>query len=223
MFVCLLVWAYSLCVSTPPLFDIANKYIPEGFLTTCSYDYLSKDILSRIFVLTMFFTSYIVPLTMIILSYTGIILSMKHSTKQFTGSDDERKRTEGEARNFVSRQKAEFELVRSCIYLIALWTIAWTPYAIVSLVGLFTDGHLITPEVSMYPAAFAKCASLIDSYVYGLSHPAFKKVLESKLIFLGLWNKNSGIKKTIEITSAHCNTFSRSETDGTDRKHSVAV
>lgn len=222
--VCLFVWLYSLLVSVPPLSGLVNNYIPEGFLTTCSFDYLSKDISSRVYVLTMFFASYVIPLTLIVLSYTGVILSMKKSSEQFTGSErSEAERTRSEARNFRCAKRSEYELMKSCLMLIGLWTVAWTPYAIVSLLGLFTDGSLITPEVSMFPAIFAKCASLLDSYVYGLSHPGFRKEVKAKLIYLGIWRKRS-TKRTIEITSAQFRTLSKSfNNNGTYATPSVAL
>lgn len=222
--VCLLVWFYSLLVAVPPLFGLVNNYIPEGFLTTCSFDYLSKTVSSRVYVLTMFFTSYVIPLTLIVSSYTGVMFSMKKSSEQFTGSERSKtERTKSEARNFQCAQRSEYELMKSCLMLIVLWTIAWTPYAVVSLLGLFTDGSLITPEVSMFPAIFAKCASLVDSYVYGLSHPGFRKEVKTRLIYLGIWRKRS-MKRTIEITSAQFRTLSKSSNNnGTYATPSVAL
>lgn len=58
--------------------------------------------------------------------------------------------------------------------IIGLWVAAWTPYAVVALLGIFSKRHLITPLVSMVPALFCKTAACLDPFVYALSHPRFK-------------------------------------------------
>ena len=45
-------WIYSAlfgAAASLPLFGV-SKYVPEGFLTGCSYDYLSDDLATRILV-----------------------------------------------------------------------------------------------------------------------------------------------------------------------------
>lgn len=208
---CILIWIYSMAISVVPLLGIGiNKYIPEGFLTTCSFDYLSKDVSSQIFVLTMFFTSYVIPLIIITCSYVAIVITMKHSSRQFTS--DKQASTDNR-RCHEASQKMEYELMKACLFLITLWTISWTPYAIVSLLGLFTDGSYITPETSMYPAVFAKVASLLDSYVYGLSHPGFKRQMISKLSYIGIWTRGGFRRHRHDITSARFKTYVKSDSN----------
>lgn len=75
------------------------------------------------------------------------------------------------------RQKEETKLALTVFVIILLWLLSWTPYAVVALLGITGQKHLITPLVSMIPAVFCKSASALDPYVYALSHPKVKDQL----------------------------------------------
>lgn len=63
------------------------------------------------------------------------------------------------------------------IGIIAMWFVAWSPYAVVALLGVSGQNHLITPLISMVPALFCKTASCLDPYVYAVSLPRFRNEL----------------------------------------------
>ena len=77
-------------------------------------------------------------------------------------------------------QKIEVTIAKIVIGLVGLWLIAWTPYALVALIGISGNGHLLTPLVTMIPALFAKSAACIDPFVYSLNHPKIKAELFSR-------------------------------------------
>lgn len=58
------------------------------------------------------------------------------------------------------------------------WVFAWTPYCIVSLIGIMGYGSSISPFASMLPSIFAKSACCIDPYLYAVTHPRFRTELE---------------------------------------------
>jgi len=67
-----LTWIYSLVFASLPFFGV-GKYVPEGYLTGCSFDYLSKDMTTKIFILVFFIGAWVVPLSIIMYSYSSII------------------------------------------------------------------------------------------------------------------------------------------------------
>ena len=73
----LLTWLYSALFASLPLFGV-GKYVPEGYLTGCSFDYLSNELSSKIFVLVFFIGAWMVPLIIIIYSYSSIIGAVAH-------------------------------------------------------------------------------------------------------------------------------------------------
>ena len=68
----LLIWIYSAVFASMPLLGF-GKYVPEGYLTSCSFDYLSDDVGTRIFILTFFLAAWVTPFTIIISCYSAII------------------------------------------------------------------------------------------------------------------------------------------------------
>ena len=75
----LLIWIYSAVFASMPLLGF-GKYVPEGYLTSCSFDYLSDDVGTRIFILVFFIAAWLVPLSVIAYCYTAII-SAVHSVR----------------------------------------------------------------------------------------------------------------------------------------------
>lgn len=63
------------------------------------------------------------------------------------------------------------------IGIIGMWFVSWSPYAVVALLGVSGQSHLVTPLASMVPALFCKTASCLDPYVYAVTHPRFRSEL----------------------------------------------
>lgn len=155
------VWLYSFLFAVMPALDIGlSKYSPEGFLTSCSFDYLDKRVSARIFTLIFFIGAYLCPLLIIIYCYINILKAVNI------------------ARNIQSnktRQRIEYKLALVVVNVIGLWFIAWTPYSIVALIGISGREEFLTPFRSMVPAIFCKASACINPYLYSLTHPQFKK------------------------------------------------
>lgn len=163
----LFVWSYSFAFSIIPALDIGlSRYVPEGFLTCCSFDYLDKSLQARLFMFTFFVCAWLIPFIVIIYCYTHIVV---------TATDNKR------IQSNQSKNKLEQKLAAIVFYVIGLWFAAWTPYALVALLGIAGLENWLTPLVSMIPALFCKIAACVDPYLYSLTHPRFKKELEQLL------------------------------------------
>ena len=99
--------------------------------------------------------------------------------------------------------------------IIVVWLLAWTPYAIVALMGIFGQRHLITPIVSAIPACFCKTASCIDPFIYSLSHPRFQREIVKLKIMTSCVKARRRRKVSKDtISSQYCSvTYARSEED----------
>ncbi len=62
------IWTYSLIWSVLPLFS-ENRYVLEGLLTTCSFDYINRNLTARLFQMTLFVCGFLIPLLVFILFY----------------------------------------------------------------------------------------------------------------------------------------------------------
>lgn len=177
------IWVYSSIFSFMPVFGI-NQYVPEGFLTSCSFDYLSDEFRDRMFILSFFVAAWCVPMFIICWCYTGIVKSVSESQRLFLHHAQSLNDKMSTERNLENQRKLEIKLAKISFCLISIWTVSWTPYAIVALLGIFTDRSMLTPLMSMVPALFCKMASILDPFIYGLSNRQFKGELLKRLVSL---------------------------------------
>lgn len=167
-------WIYGVTFSSIPLLDIGlGSYVPEGYLTSCSYDYLTDNYNARLFIFIFFIAAWLLPFILISYCYVTI-LSVVITQRKF-------KKTNTESTKHVKqdeKKRQELKLALVVFLVIAIWFVAWTPYAIVSLIGICGREDLIQPFYSMIPALFCKTASCVDPFVYALTHSRFKAELK---------------------------------------------
>lgn len=167
------VWIYSIIFAIMPALNIGlSKYSPEGFLTSCGFDYLDSRISARIFMFTFFIGAWMVPFLTITFCYIEIF-RLVNSTRQIQSNR--------------KRQRFELKLAIVIMNLFAIWFLAWTPYAIVALLGIAGQQQYITPWTSMIPALFCKASACINPYLYSIKYPEFKeeifRILSKKFKF----------------------------------------
>lgn len=166
-----------------PVFGI-NQYVPEGFLTSCSFNYLSDELRDRIFIISFFVAAWCVPMFIICCCYTGIMRSVSETQRLFLHHAQSLNDRTSQERTAENQRKIEIRLAKISFFLISMWTISWTPYAIIALLGIFTDRSMLTPIMSMLPALFCKMASISDPFIYALSNRQFKSELLKRMVSL---------------------------------------
>lgn len=174
--VILFVWIYSSFFALLPLLKIYNRFTYEGYLTSCTVDYLSENGPTRNYVLVYFFFAWCIPIAIIIYSYWGIIKAVGKSERNLRRIEDSTHAVKDKGK---SGSKEEIAIAKTAAMLISLWLVSWTPYAVIALMGAFGYGDMIDPSWSMIPALTAKTAATLDPWVYSLSHPKFKKEFEA--------------------------------------------
>jgi len=68
-----LIWAYTIPWALMPLMHVWGRFVPEGFLTSCSFDYLTDTSEIQYFVATIFTFSYCIPMVLITYYYSQIV------------------------------------------------------------------------------------------------------------------------------------------------------
>ena len=81
------VWLYSLFFAILPFVGI-GKYVPEGFLTSCSYDYLDEGLINKIYILSFFVGAWVVPLAITAFCYIAIIRAVYQVRQNITGKEE---------------------------------------------------------------------------------------------------------------------------------------
>ncbi|KAK7790844.1 hypothetical protein R5R35_010719 [Gryllus longicercus] len=167
-------WLYGATFSSLPLTGIGvSPYTPEGYLTSCSFDYMSRNYVNRVYIFTFFSAAWVLPLCVITFCYSRIYY-MVIRTSDVAGAVDSQRHCREE-----EKKRSELKLAGVVAGVVVLWFVSWTPYAVVALLGITGRHDLITPLSSMVPALFCKTASCIDPFVYAVTHPRFRKELRS--------------------------------------------
>merc|ERR1711915_499391 len=132
---------------------------------TCTFEYCLDEPENWSYVLFLFFTSYIIPMVLICYFYYYIIRTVRSFYKKM--------------RNYNSRYLAlaytdliatEARINQLAITMVAVWFLAWTPYAVVAFIGQFGPRNLITPLASSIPAISAKTCSVLNATIFGFCH-----------------------------------------------------
>jgi len=173
-------WAYAIGWSLPPFFGW-GKYIPEGILDSCSFDYLTRDFNLRSFGICIFVFDYVVPLFVIVFAYMFIVKAIVAHEKAMREQAKKMNVTNLRSNAEANAQSAEVRIAKVAMTNVALWLICWTPYAAVVVQGLFFNQESITPIVSMLPALLAKSASVYNPIIYAINHPKFRLALKKQM------------------------------------------
>lgn len=193
-----LTWTYGAVFASIPLLNLGlGSYVPEGYLTSCSYDYLTDELNPKIFILAFFVAAWVVPFILITYCYVTILriaIVQRNLNKNNQLSRDSSIHMKEE-----EKRQREIKLALVVFYVIGMWFAAWTPYAVVSLIGIANRADLITPMGSMVPALFCKIASCVDPFIYAVTHPRFKT--EIKIMFCGRNKSRRMVTRKVWTTS----------------------
>ncbi|EEZ99536.2 opsin, ultraviolet-sensitive isoform X1 [Tribolium castaneum] len=205
------VWGYTIPWAVMPLLEIWGRFAPEGFLTACSFDYLTDTFDNHMFVTSIFICSYVIPMSMIIYFYSQIVSKVFSHEKALR--EQAKKMNVESLRSNQSQQasqSAELRIAKAAIAICSLFVASWTPYAVLALIGAFGDQSLLTPGVTMVPACACKFVACLDPYVYAISHPKYRLELQKRLPWLAI--KETAASETQSTTTENTTTQSATTT-----------
>ena len=168
----------------PPWLLGWSSYQPEGVLVTCSWDYTTRTLSNRLYYLYLLFFGFVLPVSVLTFCYVAIFRFIVRSSREMTRlimTSDGRASFSKTTVSFRKRRRQTD--VRTALIILSLAMLcytAWTPYAIVSLIGQFgpvdENGQpkKLSPMATAIPAFLAKTAIVFDPLVYGFSSPQFR-------------------------------------------------
>nr|BAQ54785.1 opsin, short-wavelength sensitive type [Macromia amphigena] len=174
-------WLWATPFSILPFFEIWSRFAPEGYLTTCSFDYLTEGKSTQLFTIVIFVWAYIIPLLLIALFYSRILSHVREHEKMLR---EQAKRMNVKSLSQGDEKSAEIKIAKVAITIVFLFICGWTPYALVSIIGCFGDRNLMTPTFSMFPAVACKTVACIDPWIYAINHPRFRAEISKKVPWL---------------------------------------
>nr|QWV42690.1 ultraviolet sensitive opsin [Scraptia sp. CRS 2021] len=180
------VWVYTVPWAVLPLLEVWGRFAPEGYLTACSFDYLTNTFDNHVFVATIFVCSYVIPMSMIIYFYSQIVSKVFSHEKALREQAKKMNVESLRSNQSKNSESAELRIAKAAITICFLFVASWTPYAVLALIGAFGDQGLLTPSVTMVPACACKFVACLDPYIYAISHPRYRLELQKRLPWLAI-------------------------------------
>jgi r-opsin len=191
-------WLYGVLWCIVPTFT-KHGFVPEGFLTSCTFDYISQDVATHTSIVLMVGLGFLLPVLMMTIFYTLIfvhirshVTTMRADLNRSTIIRFSRQvkpikiidKQSDPSRTRVSYRKQltnELKVMRSSIVMVAIFCIGWLPYAVIVLVAQFSPNRsaYVTPRTAIIPTLFAKLSSVLNPIVYGLTNREMSKYAKS--------------------------------------------
>lgn len=133
VFITFLIWCYTAPWALLPLFEVWGRYVPEGYLTSCTFDYLTDTFDNHMFVGVIFTFSYVIPMSLIIYFYSQIVSHVVNHEKAL--KEQARKMNVESLRSNQAQQNqsVEVKIAKAAITVCFLFVASWTPYAVLGL------------------------------------------------------------------------------------------
>ncbi|XP_076757600.1 rhodopsin 5 [Xylocopa sonorina] len=180
-----LTWFWVAPFSVLPLLKTWGRYTTEGFLTTCTFDYLTDDQDTKVFVVCIFIWSYVIPLVFIVYFYSQLLRSIRNHEKMLK-EQAKKMNVKSLVSNQDKERSVELRIAKVAFTIFFLFLLAWTPYATLAMIGAFGNRDLLTPTATMLPAMFSKTVSCIDPWIYAINHPRYRQELQKRCKWMGI-------------------------------------
>ncbi|KAJ7987789.1 hypothetical protein DPEC_G00330150 [Dallia pectoralis] len=174
-------WFYCMVWSLPPFFGW-SAYVPEGLMTSCSWDYMTFTPSVRAYTMLLFVCVFFIPLFVIIYCYICIFTTVRRASRTV------RKINEGTRDSVKSMHKmrSEWKTAKIALIVIFLYVISWAPYSCVALTAFAGYADLLTPYMNSVPAAIAKASAVHNPIIYAITHPKYRLAISRYIPFMGV-------------------------------------
>ncbi|XP_051518168.1 melanopsin-A-like isoform X2 [Myxocyprinus asiaticus] len=166
----LCIWLYSLAWSLAPLIGWSS-YIPEGLMTSCTWDYTSPSPASRSYTMMLCCFVFFIPLAIILFCYLFMFLSVRQASRDL------------ERLNSMKQQsmRSEWRLAKIAAVIIVVYVLSWAPYACVTLIAWAGHANILNPYSKTLPAVIAKTSAIYNPFIYAIVHTKYRATLAEKI------------------------------------------
>nr|QQY02609.1 opsin 4 [Cryptocotyle lingua] len=188
------IWIWSAIWPSLPFFGIGH-WVLEGFQTSCTFDYISNDLLNRFFTASLFIGGFLVPATATVIAYSAVYIILQQSSRKLHHMF--RSKGFNYAKGYQIRQ---MRLARTSCIAFVLFVMSWGPYATVALIALMGYPNHLTNFTTELPGLFAKTSTVYNPFLFATQDRKFRKVVALHLPllqrFLSHTRQESSVKQT---------------------------
>ncbi|XP_029383685.1 melanopsin-A-like isoform X4 [Echeneis naucrates] len=175
-------WVYSMGWSLPPFFGW-SAYVPEGLMTSCSWDYMTFTPSVRSYTMLLFTFVFFIPLSIIIFCYCCIFRAIRHTTRAIAKINCDRTRDSAKR---LHKMKSEWKMAKIALIVILLFVVSWAPYSCAALTAFAGYADMLTPYMNSVPAVIAKASAIHNPIIYAITHPKYRSALSRYIPYLGV-------------------------------------
>ncbi|XP_077437364.1 melanopsin-A-like [Vanacampus margaritifer] len=233
-------WAYSLGWSLPPFFGW-SAYVPEGLLTSCTWDYMTFTPSVRAYTMLLFVFVFFLPLLVIVYCYVFIFRAIRNTNKtvgKMSGSGVHAHVASRDSTKSFHRLQNEWKMAKIALIVILLYVVSWSPYSAVALTAFAGYADMLTPYMNSVPAVIAKASAIHNPIIYAITHPKYRVALAKYIPGLGtllcvrpmdlrsagssfVSTRRSTVSSQTSDTSAHFRRLSKSRRSSASDSESV--
>ncbi|XP_060875893.1 opsin-2-like [Metopolophium dirhodum] len=152
-----MIWIYGLLFSIIPLLDFDYGFTPTGFLISCTFDFLSDDIIDKwIMVIFYIISAWLLPFTIVFYCY------IKMSIAVYANSEA----TNSRIGQSSTKKKTKFIFGLMTMSAMVLNAMTFTPNAIVVILGVLEKKEFITPIIMMLLSLSSNVCSCVNPWLY---------------------------------------------------------
>ncbi len=131
---------------------------------------------NRTHILGCFIAVYVIPVIIIASCYYFIVQAVFHHEDELRQQAKKMNVTSLRSNDEQQAVSAEIRAAKIAIMNVTVWMMAWTPFAVVCLLGTWGDSSKITPLICELPVILAKTSCAYNPIIYALSHPKYREV-----------------------------------------------
>ncbi|XP_051981271.1 melanopsin-A, partial [Xyrauchen texanus] len=146
-------------------------YVPEGLLTSCTWDYMTFTPSVRAYTMLLFTFVFFIPLIVIIFCYVFIFRSIRSTNEAVGKMNGDNKR---DSIKRFQRMKNEWKMAKIALIVILMYVISWSPYSTVALTAFAGYADILTPYMNSVPALIAKASAIHNPIIYAITHPKYR-------------------------------------------------
>ncbi|NWZ88240.1 OPSUV protein, partial [Poecile atricapillus] len=154
-------WIIGVGVAVPPFFGW-SRYVPEGLQCSCGPDWytVGTKYKSEYYTWFLFIFCFIVPLSLIIFSYSQLLSALRAVAAQQQES--------------ATTQKAEREVSRMVVVMVGSFCLCYVPYAALAMYMVNNREHGIDLRLVTVPAFFSKSSCVYNPIIYCFMNKQFR-------------------------------------------------
>ncbi|KAI4873578.1 hypothetical protein NFI96_025323 [Prochilodus magdalenae] len=203
----------------PLVLAAAGSYVPEGLMTSCTWDYVSPSVGNRSYTLALCCCVFLIPLGIIIHCYIHMFLSVRRASRDVSRLGSQVRKQSASRPQYNVR--SEWKLAKIAAVVIAVFVLSWAPYACVTLIAWAGYAHLLNPYSKTLPAVIAKASAVYNPFIYAIVHAKYRATLAEKVPGLSCLSRVRGKGRLSSSNSE--SSLSRQSSMSKNRVHTTSI